>query len=303
VPVRLQLERAVEEGAQLVARKLVAGEEVTRHQRIVVRAVTWNLFHGRDHPPDPALLTWRSRLTGLTERNATHAQVNRPLREEFASLIASFAWDLALLQEVPPQWLRPLARAAGAGGASALTSRNLGHAIRAALAGIDPDLVASNEGGSNQLLWRPPWRLAELERVTIARRPERRRMLLARLREPGGRELAVANLHASTGDRAGEVLAAAERAVRFARGAPLLFGGDLNARPARVPEAFDRLAREHALAPPTAPGAIDHLLARGLAVADPPHALAPERREVAGRDGLAIRLSDHAPVVAAFEVE
>jgi endonuclease/exonuclease/phosphatase family metal-dependent hydrolase len=265
--------------------------------------VTWNLFHGRDHPPDPALLTPRSRLLAATERNATHAQVNRPLRDEYAALLASLDWDIALLQEVPPRWLRPLAEAAGAGGASALTSRNLGHALRAAAARINPDLIASNEGGSNQLLWRPPWRLAAVERVTIARRPERRRMLLARLREPGGRELAIANLHASTGDRAPEVVAAAEHALRFAAGSPLLFGGDLNVRPARAPDAFATLERRHGLAVPTGPGAIDHLLVRGLAVRERTRALEPERREVSAPDGRAIRLSDHAPVVAAFEVE
>ncbi|MEA2350070.1 MAG: hypothetical protein QOG86_1011 [Thermoleophilaceae bacterium] len=303
MPVRLQLERAVEEGVELVGRKLVAGEEVTRHPRIVVRAVSWNLFHGRDQPPDPALLTWRSRLLGVTERSAGHAQVNRPLVDEVAGLLAALPWDVALLQEAPPHWLRPLAAAAGAGGASALTSRNFPHVLRAALARANPDLIASNEGGSNQLLWRPPWTAAEVERVTIARRPERRRMLLARLREPGGRELAVANLHASTGDQAAEVLAAAERAARFAAGAPLLFGGDLNLRPARAPEAFAALAERHGLAAPTATGAIDHLLVRGLRATEAPHALPPERREVRDRDGLAIRLSDHAPVVAAFEVE
>ncbi len=48
-------------------------------------AIGWNLFHGRDFPPDPALFTWRSRLLRVTERNATHAQVNRDLLDEFAA--------------------------------------------------------------------------------------------------------------------------------------------------------------------------------------------------------------------------
>ena len=47
-----------------------------------VRAITWNVFHGRDDPPDHGLVTWRSRLLRVTERNATHAQVNRPLLHE-----------------------------------------------------------------------------------------------------------------------------------------------------------------------------------------------------------------------------
>ncbi len=47
-------------------------------------AIAWNLFHGRDFPPDPGLFTWRSRLLGCSEANATHVQVNRDLRPEFA---------------------------------------------------------------------------------------------------------------------------------------------------------------------------------------------------------------------------
>ena len=218
--------------------------------------------------------------------------------------MARLPWDVALLQEAPPGWLRPLSREAAASGASALTSRNFPHALRAWLARVNPDLVASAEGGSNQLLARSPWRVESVERVTIARRPERRRMMLVRLRRDAGGDLAVANLHASTGDRAGEVLAAADRAVAWSAGAPLVFGGDLNLRPARAADAFAELRRRFGLAPPTGPHAIDHLLVRGLTVLEPPRQLAPAEREV--RDaatGRAIRLSDHSPVVATFEVE
>ena len=97
MPVGLELERAIKDAIELLARKLVAGEEVTRHPPIVVRVVTWNLFHGRDDPPDPSLRTWRSRLLRITERSATHEQVNRPLRDEFAARIAAVAWDVGLL--------------------------------------------------------------------------------------------------------------------------------------------------------------------------------------------------------------
>jgi endonuclease/exonuclease/phosphatase family metal-dependent hydrolase len=270
-----------------------------------VRVATWNLFHGRDCPPDPALFSWRSRLLRVTETNATHAQVNRPLLQEFAAVVGGLPWDVALLQETPPGWLRRLCRAAGACGVSALTSRNFPHAALALLARLNPDLMASWSGGSNQLLARPTWRLAGVECMTIARRPERRRMLLARLRhEPSRRELAVANLHASTGDRAPEVLAAAERAVGWSDGLPLLFGGDLNLRPARAHGAFDELERRFGLAPATDAHAIDHLLVRGLVVADPPRRLPARERELPDRrTGLALQLSDHSPVVATFEVE
>ncbi|MFL5780140.1 MAG: endonuclease/exonuclease/phosphatase family protein [Thermoleophilaceae bacterium] len=278
---------------------------MTRHPRIVVRAATWNLFHGRDFPPDPALLTWRSRLLRATETNATHTHVNRSLVDEFSAVVAGLPWDIALLQEAPPGWLRGLSRASAASGASALTSRNWGHALRALAARVNPNLMASGEGGSNQLLVRPPWRIAAIERLTIARRPERRRMLLARLRHPQAAvEIAVANLHASTGDRAEEVLAAAERAVEWSAGLPLLFGGDLNLRPARARNAFDLLESRFGLAPATGATSIDHLLVRGLHVVDAPRPLPPAEREVRDRrSGLALQLSDHSPVVATFEVE
>jgi endonuclease/exonuclease/phosphatase family metal-dependent hydrolase len=174
--------------------------------------MSWNLFHGRDFPPDPALFTWRSRVLRATEWNDEYAQVNRPLLPEFAQAIAAQEWDVALLQEAPPRWLGPLSRAAGASGASALTSRNFAPGLRAALAWLNPDFVASNEGGSNQLLVRPPWRIEEVLRFTLTLRPERRAMLFARLDGPDGRRLAVANLHASAGDAPAatrEVLAAA----------------------------------------------------------------------------------------------
>ncbi|MEA2475709.1 MAG: hypothetical protein QOE06_3624 [Thermoleophilaceae bacterium] len=276
---------------------------MTRHPGIVVRALTWNLFHGRDHPPDPALLTWRSRLLRTEERNATHAQVNRPLDREFRRLLGGLEWDVALLQEAPPRWLRPLCLATGASGASALTARNEPAFARAALARLNPDLIASNGGGSNQLLVRPPWRIETVRRRRLARRPERRTMLFALLAHPGGARLAVANLHASTGGgeaTRADVLEAARVAVDWAGGTPLVYGGDLNLRPRRAPETFAELRTRFGLAGETPPGAIDHLLARGARPLGPPVARHAELRRA---DGRALRLSDHAYVTTAFEVE
>ena len=145
-------------------------------------------------------------------------------------------------------------------------------------------------------------------------------MLWARLERPGA-VLAVANMHLSGADHraACEVRRAAAHAVGWAGEAPLLFGGDLNLRPAEVAGAFRDLEERFGIAGPTGPGAIDHLLVRGLEVLDPPRALPPERREVdAGGHllprsgasaavgsleqggGLAVRLSDHAPVLGRF---
>jgi len=104
----------------------------------------------------------------------------------------------------------------------------------------------------------------------------------------------------STGQGTSEALHAAELAAEWAGADPLLFGGDLNLRPTDHRAAFDDLRDRFGLAVPTGPRAIDHLLARSLDVVARPVALPASEREVPGPDGLAIRLSDHAPVVASF---
>ncbi len=269
-----------------------------------LRALTWNLFHGRDHPPNPALETWRSRLLRITERDATHQQVNRDLFAEFAGLLAGADWDVALLQECPPRWAAPLAASTGAEGHAVLTSRNSLAPLRSLLARLNPDLIASNEGGSNLTLVRGEIRERRALELTPGPHPERRAMAFTRaVAARSGLEICVANLHLSAGPRLRaaaerELLLAAERAREWAGATPLLLGGDLNLRP-RDTSHFDRLTADHGLSAPTAPGALDHLLVRGLETGDAPTSWPPERREVAG-GGLAIRLSDHAPVWATF---
>jgi endonuclease/exonuclease/phosphatase family metal-dependent hydrolase len=264
-----------------------------------MRVLSWNLYHGRDFPPDPALFTLRSRMLRRTEIGATHVQVNRPLLHEFAGLLDSLEWDVALLQEAPPRWFAELARRTESSGVRVLTSRNWLPRLQGRLADWNPDLLASSEGGSNQILVRRPARIVEHRRLTLALLPERRRMQWVRL-EDG---VCVANLHASAGrpDRAGaEVVRAGEAAVAWSGEEPLVLGGDFNLRPAVQPEPFAELRERFALGEPTAPRAIDHLLARGLEVAEPPRRLAPEQRELPDAGGLRIRLSDHAPVAATF---
>jgi endonuclease/exonuclease/phosphatase family metal-dependent hydrolase len=290
---------------------------------VQLKALSWNLFHGRDFPPDPALFTWRSRLLRVTERNATHVQVNRDLREEFARVLVEAEWDVALLQECPPRWWESLAAACGADAHGVLTSRNSLGSLRAFAARLNPDLIRAGEGGSNLTLVRDG-QIVERRAATIHEGwPERRAMALTRIALPaagGGRHLnryademttamagglCVANLHA-TNDRPAlareDVLRAAEAATGWAGDAPLLFGGDLNLRPAESPEVFAELHERFGLAAPTGPRAIDHLLARGLDVVEPPHEWPPERRElpVPSEKGRALRLSDHAPVETRF---
>jgi endonuclease/exonuclease/phosphatase family metal-dependent hydrolase len=265
-------------------------------------AVAWNLFHGRDFPPDPALFTWRSRLLRVEERNATHVQVNRDLLDEFATVLAAAEWDVALLQECPPRFAASLARACAAEAHRVLTSRNSFGPLRTLAARLNPDLIASGEGGSNLTLVRPEGALggiAERREIAIHEgKPERRAMAFTRT----GQGICVANLHASAHQPAlavEDVLLAARMASEWTHGAPLLFGGDFNLRPAEDPALFEQLRERFGLAGTTAPRAIDHLLVSGLETVEPPAQWPPERREL-DHDGLALRLSDHAPVTARF---
>jgi endonuclease/exonuclease/phosphatase family metal-dependent hydrolase len=266
-------------------------------------ALAWNLFHGRDFPPDPALRTWRSRLLRLEERNATHVQLNRDLTAEFATLLSGATWDVALLQECPPRFAEPLARACGAEWQRALTSRNQLGVLRGLLARQNPDLMASGEGGSNLILVRVPGKLggiAERREIAIHEgEPERRSMGFVATASG----ICIANLHA-TNDRprlaAEDVLRAARAATEWAAGRPLVFGGDFNLRPGKQPRIFERLRDEFGFdGPVTAPDAIDHVLCRGLEVLDAPASWQPEKRELPF-EGRALRLSDHAPVQARF---
>jgi endonuclease/exonuclease/phosphatase family metal-dependent hydrolase len=175
--------------------------------------------------------------------------------------------------------------------------------VQGLLARWNPDLIASWEGGSNQILVRSPGRVLEHRPVTLARWPERRRMLWARLELAGGERLCAANLHTSAhgpGRPDLEVVAAAEAAVECSGADPLVFGGDFNLRPDRAPEPFAVLRERFGLGQPTSPDAIDHVLARGLEPTDRPRQLVPEERELAEPDGRRLRLSDHRPVVAGF---
>jgi endonuclease/exonuclease/phosphatase family metal-dependent hydrolase len=268
-----------------------------------MRVLSWNLYHGRDRPPDPALFTLRSRLLRVTERNDTHVQVNRKLLDEFVRVLDGLEWDVALLQEAPPRWFAALQDRNGATGARVLTSRNVCRPVQGLLADLNPDLIASWEGGSNQILVRRPARILEERRLTLARRPERRRMIWTRLEQPGLGRLCVADLHATAwhADQASaEVVAAAEAAVGWSGADALVLGGDFNVRPATEPEPFAALRDRFGLREPTASDSVDHVLARGLEIATPPRRLAAERRELVEADGLRLRLSDHRPVAAEY---
>ncbi|HEX6587136.1 MAG TPA: endonuclease/exonuclease/phosphatase family protein [Solirubrobacterales bacterium] len=263
--------------------------------------MTWNLFHGRDWPPEPELQVGAKK--GNWRRGprlgVDYEQVNWDLFDAFASKIAGVDWDVALFQEFPPSWRGRMADASGAEAHRALSGRNWLQPLTSLIGRWRPDLIGSWEGGSNStLVRRGAGPIAERRRIVLTRRPELRVMALTRL-ESG---LCLANLHVSTKPASAEqeLTTAAERASDFAETNPLLFGGDFNVRP-RESDVFDRLRRRFGLARPTAPDRLSHLLVRGLEITDPPAAWPPEARDIVDPDtGLKIRLSDHNPVIARF---
>jgi hypothetical protein len=95
---------------------------------------------------------------------------------------------------------------------------------------------------------------------------------------------------------------AANAALEWSGDHPLIFGGDFNVRPSEQPWIFERLAGL-GFSDPTGPKLIDNLLVRGMRVVEKPHQLPAERREVRAGSAPRVRLSDHAVVVAAFDVE
>jgi endonuclease/exonuclease/phosphatase family metal-dependent hydrolase len=221
--------------------------------------LSWNLFHGRSLPA------------------TRHA-----LLDEFAERLAAWRWDVALLQEVPPWWPAELASRADAEQRIALTSRNSLLALRRLLAERRPELLKSNGGGCNAILSRIP--IAEHRSIRLRIRPERRVAQLVRLAD--GRCLA--NYHASTRVPLAENELARlwQHALDFARGAPLVLGGDLNLRSPVAPAAVDDVAHVGARD-------VDHLFARRAGAASEAEVL---DRDAQLRDGRNVELSDHSPL-------
>jgi len=145
----------------------------------------------------------------------------RELLDEFASLIASWEWDVALLQEVPPWWPAPLAAASGADQRLVLTSRNALGALRRAIAVRRPDLIKSNGGGCNAILVRGVG-IEEHRVLRLAWAPERRWLQAVRLADG----VWVGNVH--TGSYAWQGRRAASALRAWAVGAPMVLGGDFN---------------------------------------------------------------------------
>ena len=100
-------------------RKLLAGRcavvEAIEHadtRAVQLTAMTWNLFHGRDWPPEPELQVraHKGNFRRGPRLGKDYEQVNWDLFDEFAALIDSVDWDVALLPGVPAELEEPAGR-------------------------------------------------------------------------------------------------------------------------------------------------------------------------------------------------
>jgi endonuclease/exonuclease/phosphatase family metal-dependent hydrolase len=210
-----------------------------------MRVLTWNLFHGRAVP-----------------------SAGRDLLAEFASTLAWWQWDVALLQEVPPWWPPELAAAAGADHRAVLTSRHELLPVRRALAQRWPDVIRSSGGGANAILVRGTIAEHRVRRLRVW--PERRYVHGVRADDTW-----FVNVHAHNRPEARawtDDIVALATARAWAGRAPLVFGGDLNVKEP-VFTGMRHVAGNH----------VDHLFTDGRG---------PSHAEVVDRGAL----SDHPPV-------
>ncbi|MDX6644745.1 MAG: hypothetical protein QOK40_472, partial [Miltoncostaeaceae bacterium] len=181
---------------------------------------------------------------------------NRKLVAPMGALLRSAGADLIALQEVPPAAVPEICAATGMTAVGVRTGPRLGSVeLRGRLGRRNPDLWRSFEGNANAVLVAPGWELVpgglrslrlnppativralRRERIGAAQAlrwaAEPRRLILARVRSPGGTELAMACLHCQNGPPP-VVAAELERAASFLLEAlppalPLIVAGDLN---------------------------------------------------------------------------
>jgi len=214
-----------------------------------MRVLTWNLFHGRSRPP-----------------------AGRDLAPEFAAAVASWEWDVALLQEVPPWWGPGLGRACAASSRTARTSRNLGAPLRRALAVRFPDVLKSEGGGANIILVRGQ-AITEHRHRTLRHRPERRVVHAVRTADGAWWGNVHAQVHSEARAQADMRASAAALLAWGGADGGLVLGGDANTTHPVAP-GFAHLGGHH----------IDHVLGRN-------------RRRVGAERLDAGPLSDHVPVV------
>lgn len=238
--------------------------------RLLVRS--WNLYHGRTHPPSSSL----------------HL-------ERMVRLVTADAPDVVALQEVPMWAVRRLEGWSGMASAWAMTMPALLGPVSRRVTAADPvRLRSSLTGQANALLVNPHLLLGRHRRIVLNPglsrtdwlvRGGQRRVCHALEVEIGGGTLALANLHASNDPDGRLAVEEIERAASFLAGAErCVLCGDFNVERHAVP-GFSEPIR-----------GIDQILVRGLAFARPPAAWLEDRRRANGA-----LLSDHVPVEAVVE--
>ena len=231
---------------------------------------TWNLFHGRTHPP--------GRVTFL---------------EEAVRLAASGEPDVVCLQELPIWALEYLDDWSGMVAIGAVTSRRpSSRELARRLTALQPALLRSLlTGQANAVLIAHGPRVVETHSLVLNPRSRRERRVAqaVRLALPDGRAVSVVNLHATSDPDEripdGELRRAAVFLDAMASpGDVAVLAGDFNVERGR---AIDELADWGFSRP--GPG-IDHVLVRG-AEAGPEVRWPDDRRRIRG-----LLVSDHAPV-------
>lgn len=269
---------------------------------LVIR--TWNVFHGRAHPPDSRLRV-----------------------EDAVRLVTADRPDVLCLQEVPPWALGRLEEWSDLQTFGAVAARPsfgplpIPAELGRRLTDLDPKRLRSAfSGQANAILASPELRPLQEETLVLndarfrkrqskglrldlvtrlAWAKERRVCQALRLALPDGRRAVLANFHASSisGDPRiadAEVMRAASFADALAEPDDVLvLAGDFNVDAARSTSLAELCGPEWGFS--DAAAGIDHILVRGAktsAVAVWPD----ERRSVGG-----VVLSDHAPVELTFE--
>jgi endonuclease/exonuclease/phosphatase family metal-dependent hydrolase len=253
---------------------------------------TWNIAHGRDVPPGPG-----------------YGHARRKHLAEMCAVLVEDDPDIVLLQEVPI-WAGPLLREHTGMGVTLADAYGahvpfvhvpLPLAAGAALGRALPDLVRTQfEGQGQALLYGPDLLLVSTRRVQLNEhrwfRGEPRIAQLVRLRHRKlGVELAVGNVHADPRGAPVQLEKAGFVLERFARGAPMILGGDLNAG---MHSAGLRSLVGRGWVEDAAQVGIDHLLVRGAELEWPATRWLPQRRDLRLNGSLPLRLSDHDPVDA-----
>ena len=224
---------------------------------------SWNLFHGRSHPPGRRLYL-----------------------EEAVRLAVADGPDLVAVQEIPLWAASRLARWSGMRTVVAVAKPALAGPFGGWLQRRDPRRMGSGvTGQAIAVLLGPQVELLSSRRVVLnpRTRRERRVCLLLGLRA-GGHRLTAACLHASIRhDFAREEIAVASELL--SHGDPAVLCGDLNVPGLGLPGFSQPLA------------GIDQVLVRGLDLVRGPDAWPLERRRI---DGVVV--SDHAPVEAVASI-